>query len=113
MLIFCFFCAFFFTDPDPHVQYIVELSMRLAGDLGWSIHWINGTPYFQQWLWLTQTICSMFILVGYRTRMSCFIVWVIMGSAYDRNRWICDYGGIISTHPQPSSHNITNNQLLF
>ncbi len=55
-----------------------------------SFHYANGTVLFQVLLFLIEAFFTILLLVGYRTKLSTFIVWLLLTSIHARNPFILD-----------------------
>lgn len=51
----------------------------------WSLHALNGHPWFQGGLFAIATLCALAMLVGYRTRLATIAAWGLLISLHNRN----------------------------
>ncbi|MBS1650395.1 MAG: hypothetical protein JSU07_00125 [Bacteroidetes bacterium] len=58
----------------------------------WSIHLWSGTYYFIALLFAIHFLCTFFLLIGYKTRISNLIVWLLYLSLHNRNLFILQSG---------------------
>lgn len=57
-----------------------------------SLHMLNGSTLFQQFLFLVNAIFGLFLAIGYHTRLSSFMCWFLVSSHQARNN-IIGHGG--------------------
>ena len=67
----------FFTDSGIFPREIV---VDNAASAVWSLYFINGTEYFAAFLILINFIFALFFILGYKTRISTVICWVLLMS---------------------------------
>jgi hypothetical protein len=60
-------------------------ALEVLPDLAISLHLANGTFLFQTILFLIAFVFALFYLVGYRTRLSACVSWVLLISLQNRN----------------------------
>jgi hypothetical protein len=70
---------------------------RLAATLGvnpgyWSLHGMNGTALWQYLLFATHFLAALALLIGYRSRLSTFVLWILTISLHNRNLFILQAG---------------------
>lgn len=58
----------------------------------WSLHLLNGSTSWQLFLFITQLVFAVFLLLGYYTRMSNLIVWLLYISLHNRNVFVLQAG---------------------
>ncbi len=80
----------FFTDNG--VLPRGALSKLSVFDFWWSLNRLNGEYWFQALLWALLFIATMSFTVGYRTRVSTLVCWVLLGSFQYRNTLIWSGG---------------------
>lgn len=69
------------------------VALRSASAPGdFSLHFINGSPLFIGTLFLIQALACLTLLVGFRTRTSTIVCWILFNSLQDRNFAILNGG---------------------
>lgn len=53
--------------------------------LRWSLHFANGSAFFQGSMLAVQALAALCLLVGYRTRLAAVLSWVLLVSLHSRN----------------------------
>ena len=71
------------SDPDVLSPY------------AFSLNFINGLPQFQALLFGVVTLAALAMLVGYRTRLAVFVVWVLLLSIQYRNPLVLASGDVL------------------
>ena len=57
-----------------------------------SIHLLSGSMYWQALLFIVATVSAVALLIGYRSRLACFMCWVLMLSLHVRNPYVNNLG---------------------
>src|SRR5918994_1441086 len=78
------------TDLFPHytdagVMPRADLVQQLLSPWALSLNLLNGQPFFQALLFGVGMLAAVGVLVGYRTRLMVFLVWVVLLSIQVRN----------------------------
>lgn len=58
----------------------------------WSLHVLSGSVALQLILFSVQLLFAVFLLVGYKTRLSTLVVWLLMISLHNRNLFVLQGG---------------------
>jgi hypothetical protein len=58
----------------------------------WSLHTLNSSAYWQIFLILVQLVFAVFMLLGYFTRWSTLLVWLLYISLHNRNIFVLQAG---------------------
>lgn len=58
----------------------------------WSLHLANGEAWFQLLLLGSQLLAALMLALGWRTRVSAVLAWLLLVSAGNRNPWLLDAG---------------------
>ncbi len=61
----------------------------------WSIHWWSGSAWWIELLFAVQALCALSMLVGYRARLSCALVWALLASLQTRNGQVLQGGDVL------------------
>jgi len=64
-------------------------------DYVFSIHMMNGEPYFQGILFLINALFALFLIVGFKSRIALFVCWIFLHSLHVRNSMITTGGDIV------------------
>ena len=80
----------FFTDNG--VLPRGALSKLSVFDFWWSVNRLNGEYWFQALLWTLLLLATVSLTVGYRSRVSTVVCWVLLGSFQYRNTLIWSGG---------------------
>lgn len=80
-----------YTDDGvlPRDQLLEE---GLLDSWKFSLYLINGEPMFQALLFCVTALAALGMLVGYRTRLSTFLVWILLMSIHWRNPLLLNGG---------------------
>lgn len=68
------------------------LSFQYSNLWNLSFHMLSGREEFQAFLFLLQGLFALFLILGFRTKFSTFISWVLLISVQNRNQIIIDAG---------------------
>jgi hypothetical protein len=70
---------------DAGVMPRADLVQEVLGPWSFSLNLLNGQPFFQALLFAVGMLAALGVLVGYRTRLMVFVVWVVLLSVQVRN----------------------------
>lgn len=71
----------------------LETTLRVASAPGdFSLHLVNGTPVFTALLFVVHAMACVSLMVGFRTRTSTIVCWLLFNSLQDRNFAILNGG---------------------
>lgn len=77
---------------DSGVLPVSLVKQELWGTGFWSLHTLSGSAELQVILFAVQGLAALFLLVGYKTRLSTIICWLLLLSLHNRNPWILNSG---------------------
>jgi len=83
----------FYTDLGvlPRGPYLSEF----ANASHWSLHLFSGEFYWQALLFIIHAIFALSLTLGYQTRISCFVCWVLLVSLHSRNPVVLQGGDVL------------------
>lgn len=58
----------------------------------WGVHFINATTYFQYLLFILNAVIVLALMVGYHTRISSVLAWIMLVSLHNRNPYLLNAG---------------------
>ena len=70
---------------DAGVMPRADLVQQVLGPWSFSLNLLNGQPFFQALLFAAGMLAAIGVLLGYRTRLMVFVVWVVLLSIQVRN----------------------------
>ena len=70
----------------------IDASIKAAGPMGWSLHWISGEPWFQWLLLGTGFLFAVGVVAGWQTRWMLLASFVLLASIQTRNQAILNGG---------------------
>ena len=75
----------FYTDNGilPHIQALGQLA-----PFNFSFHAMNGTWQFEAVLFIVQVVFAVFLIVGYKTRFSTIVSWILLISLQNRTQLV-------------------------
>ena len=89
----------FFTDagilPRQARIGLIELGDRFGREHTWSLHMLSGEAWMQGLLMALATWVAISFLLGYRTRITAVISWILLLSLDGRNPAILDSGDVL------------------
>lgn len=85
------------TSLTAHYTYegVLPVSLLLEFDnkpLRWSFHYLNDSFAYEALLFCLQGIITLFLIVGYKTRLFTLLSWIFMVSLQNRNPFIQQSG---------------------
>ena len=62
-----------------------EAARTALNEFGFSLHLLNGSVYFQASLFVVAGVFAIALILGYRTRLSSMVSWILLASLNHRN----------------------------
>ena len=83
-----------FFDLEAHYAFSGILPKRLVSlsEGAWSIHLLNGAPWFQGGLLALSALLALLFLVGYRTKWVTPLLFLLVVSLHNRNSLVLNGG---------------------
>ena len=86
-----------FTDLEAHYTNAGLWPTELVRNFGWnpgywSLHVLSGSFTWQLVLFSLQLLFAVFLLLGYKTRLSTLVVWLLLVSLHNRNLFVLQGG---------------------
>ncbi len=86
-----------FGDLEAHYTnqglWPTELIPNFGWNPGnWSLHTLNGSYAYEAFLFALHFISALFLLIGFKTRLSGLIVWLLLISLHNRNIFVLQGG---------------------
>lgn len=66
-----------------------------VGETWWSIHTLSSSVYYQIFLFSISFIFSIFLILGYQTKLSTILSWVLLISLHSRNPAVLQGGDVM------------------
>ena len=66
-----------------------------AGESWWSIHTLSSSEYYQIFLFSISFIFSIFLILGYQTKLSTIMSWILLISLHSRNPAVLQGGDVM------------------
>jgi hypothetical protein len=82
-------------DRETNYRFIEEFGGKGWEWCSWSWNWISGSVGWQQALFLVEAVAALFLLIGFASRFSVFVIWMLVVSQHLRGPLVITSGDML------------------